>query len=137
MKRLYLISRRDMSPGQQAVQAQHALVEFLRQHPAEADAWYKESNTIAFLEARDEEHLGELYERAAWKGVKASLFREPEPWVEEGYATDVPNTRTALVLAPSGRKLVGALRPALRGKSCCATCATRGEEATREEARAV
>ncbi len=116
MQRLYIISRADMSPGQQAVQGDHALTEFIFDHMAVAAAWRRESNTIARLEARDEKHLLALYEAAAWKRVPVSLFREPEPWVEAGYVPDKPDAVTAIVIAPSGRRVTRGLEPALRNK---------------------
>jgi hypothetical protein len=62
--KLFLISRADLPPGQQAVQAAHALVEFQREHPEVADEWYRSSNHLAFLSAKDEPALEALLKEA-------------------------------------------------------------------------
>lgn len=64
MRRLTIVTRRDLSPGQQAVQGMHALVEYLRKHKESSDSWYKESNTLAFLSVANLQELQDLEPRA-------------------------------------------------------------------------
>ena len=103
-KKLFLITRRDLSPGQQAVQAAHAMREFKQEHPQVEQVWYETSNTLALLEVEDEPALKNLLERARWKGVSASAFYEP----------DRGNELTAIALGPDGKRLCQALDLALQ-----------------------
>jgi peptidyl-tRNA hydrolase len=104
MCKLFLVVRRDLSPGQQAVQACHALKEFNVMHPEKDKLWYEMSNTLALLEVNDEPALEKLLEKALWRGVAVSSFREP----------DRQNELTALALGPEGRRLCQGLPLALR-----------------------
>lgn len=54
MLKLFLVTRSDLPPGQQAVQAAHALREFVELYPEEDRLWYERSNTLAFIAAPDE-----------------------------------------------------------------------------------
>lgn len=96
--------RADLSPGQQAVQAAHALRQFVEEHPDVDRSWFTSSNTLAFLAVSDEEALGVLYEKALDREIPVASFREP----------DRGNELTALALGPSARKLVRALPLALK-----------------------
>jgi hypothetical protein len=102
--KLYLVVREDLSPGQQAVQAAHALREFVSQHPEEDARWYAESNTLAFLATQNEQSLLALVEKAGRLGVPFAPFHEP----------DRDDEMTAVAFGPSARKLVAGLRLALR-----------------------
>jgi len=62
--KLYLITRVDLSPGQQAVQSAHALTELSMQHPEPFKEWYHDSNTLAFLVVEDEPTLKVLLDKA-------------------------------------------------------------------------
>ena len=53
-RKLYLVTRADLPPGVQAVQAAHAMREFVDLYPEAEAAWYRESNTLALLAAPDE-----------------------------------------------------------------------------------
>lgn len=64
MLKLFLVTRQDLEPGQQAVQAAHALREFSAKHPEIDRHWYETSNTLAFLAAKNEEALYRLREKA-------------------------------------------------------------------------
>lgn len=95
MKKLYLITRTDLPPGLRAAQLTHASREFIREHPEEERAWFEASNTLALLEAPDEQALVKLLEEARWKGIPAAPFHEP----------DRGNELTAVALGPSGKCL--------------------------------
>lgn len=77
-QKLYVVTRRDLSPGSQAVQGMHALVEFSMYHPNDYDDWYKQSNHLCFLVVNDEQELGSLCRKLYNAGVKFSDFREPD-----------------------------------------------------------
>lgn len=95
MQKLYLITRSDLSPAQQAVQAAHALQAFNLQHETLTRQWYATSNTLALLAVPDEAGLGKLLELADAFGVDASAFREP----------DHGDSLTAIALGPGGKRL--------------------------------
>lgn len=101
--KLFLITRRDLDPGQQAVQAAHALQEFNIQYPDPVRQWYNQSNTLAFLSVEDEQALGVLLRKARDRLVPVSAFREP----------DRQNELTALALGYEGRRFVRNLPKAL------------------------
>jgi hypothetical protein len=103
MLKLFLVTRRDLSPGQQAVQAAHALQEFNHQHPGLAKEWYECSNTLAFLSVENEKALGVILRKARDRLTPISAFREP----------DRQNELTALAIGPEGRRLVKDLPLAL------------------------
>lgn len=94
-EKLFLVTREDLPWGQQAVQAAHAMREFVREHPEIDRRWYETSNTLALLVVRDERALERLIEQAQWKGVPFAGFREP----------DRQNELTAVALGPSGGRL--------------------------------
>jgi len=48
-QKLYIVTRSDLSPGAQAVQGMHALVEFVMRNPEKARLWYEGGNTLVFL----------------------------------------------------------------------------------------
>lgn len=77
-EKLRVVSRRDISIGYQSVQSAHALVQFQYEHPELAKLWYKESNYLAFLTVANEEELEKLIRKAEAKGIKHSIFREPD-----------------------------------------------------------
>lgn len=96
---MYVVTRRDLSPGQQAVQSCHALQEFNVEHPSIVKEWHENSNTLALLSVAGERELEGLAQRAESKWVAVSRFREP----------DRDNELTAIVLGPQGRSLVSSL----------------------------
>jgi len=95
MRRLYLVVRSDLSPGQQAVQACHALGGFVEEHPEADREWFEESNTLVLLEVPDERSLRDLGWKAKRAGIPFTEFREP----------DIDNEVTATAIAPAGRRL--------------------------------
>lgn len=104
MKKLFLVTRADLSPGQQAVQAAHAGRQFQHEHPAVEQEWFETSNTLAFLEVDDEAALAKLLEKALRRDIVASGFREP----------DRQDELTAIAIGPAGKSLCQRLELALQ-----------------------
>lgn len=105
--KLYLVTRQTLTPGQQAVQAAHALQEFNHHHPEQAKAWYQSSNTLALLAVADEEQLRQLHLKARAQHIPVCPFHEP----------DLDNQLTALAMGPEAARLVRRLPLALKGVS--------------------
>lgn len=102
--KLYLVVRADLSPGQQAVQAAHALRAFVSEHENLEREWFTASNHLAILSTRDELSLVEIAKKAAKRGLKVSRFHEP----------DRDNELTAIALEPRAKKILRGLPLALR-----------------------
>jgi peptidyl-tRNA hydrolase len=97
------VTRADLSPGQQAVQAAHALRQFVAEHPEIDQEWFRTSNTLALLSVRNEQALGVLLGKAVDRGIPVAAFREP----------DRGDELTAIALGPEGKKLTKGLPLAL------------------------
>ena len=95
--KLIVVTRRDIHIGYQAVQAGHAAIEFQYDYPEVAKDWHDNSNYLIFLSTDDEAHLKKLIIKATEKGIKYTIFREP----------DIGNQITAVAFEPSeaSRKL--------------------------------
>jgi len=104
--RLYLVTRADLSPAQQAVQAAHAALDWALAWPDLHAAWARGSNTLALLAVRDEAALYEIGRRARQAGIASTAFREP----------DLGGALTAIALAPGpeAERLCRKLELALR-----------------------
>ncbi|MFI5296540.1 MAG: peptidyl-tRNA hydrolase [Polyangiales bacterium] len=102
--KLFLITRRDLKPGQQAVQAAHALTEFLMEHPELGRCWRDASNYLALLVVDDESSLHGLARRAVERGVRVAAFHEP----------DLGDALTAIAIEPAGKRVVAGLPLALQ-----------------------
>jgi hypothetical protein len=87
--------------GYQAVQAAHSAIGFQHEHPELAKIWHKTSNYLIFLTVADEPALEQLILSAEKKGIKYTVFREP----------DIDNQITAVTLEPSeaSRKITSSL----------------------------
>jgi peptidyl-tRNA hydrolase len=103
-EKLYLVTRTDLSPGQRAVQAAHALRAFVEAHPDVDKEWYQNSNYLAILEVHGEPQLALLLKKARLRGFPASEFREP----------DRENELTAIALGPPAKAICRGLPLALR-----------------------
>lgn len=88
--KLYLVTRRDLSPGYQAVQSCHALRQFIADHPDIDAEWFTKSNYLALLSVEDETELMRLLVAADDMGIRWSAFREP----------DVGGAITAIAIEP-------------------------------------
>ena len=104
--KLIVITRRDLHPGYQAVQAAHAAVDFQHQHPEIAKKWNSQSNYLIILSVKNEEQLSLLLKKAKFKELKHTVFREP----------DIGDEITAIALEPGDRakKLTNRLPLALK-----------------------
>ena len=91
--KLYVVTRSDLKPGSQAVQAIHAANQFVIDFQTEFECWFEQSNTLALLSVSDEDALKRLADRADDLGLKLSLFREP----------DLGDALTAIALQPGPR----------------------------------
>ena len=90
-KKLYVVTRRDLSPGAQAVQSGHALVEFGLDHLDIFEDWNETSNYLIYLAVEDEVELYALREAALYKDIFVSSFHEP----------DMNNSLTAVCFEPT------------------------------------
>lgn len=99
MEKLYVVTRRDLSPGAQAVQSCHAAFQFAAEHKEIWAGWFEQSNTLALLSVSDEKTLEKLIVSAESRGLRYSVFREP----------DMDNALTAVTLEPAARKLCSSM----------------------------
>lgn len=90
-----------MEPGAQAVQATHAAIKFIFEHPEIANEWYNNSEYLVELSIENQEKLLELTEKLRWKGISFSEFREP----------DMDNELTSIALEPTekARRVVSSM----------------------------
>ena len=88
--KLYLVTREDLSPGYQAVQACHALRQFVADHPEIDKEWFTQSNYLALLVVKNLDDLVKLQNDAQNLGLRVSVFDEP----------DIDNQITAIAIEP-------------------------------------
>lgn len=96
MEKLFLVVRGDLSPGQQAVQAVHAMVAFASKWPNIAKHWETTSNHLVLLSVSKKEHLQELLKKAETKGLHTVSFEDDVGEVVE---------MTAIALEPKAKRL--------------------------------
>ena len=103
---MYIITRRDLHPGQQAVQSIHAMRQFTAEHSEIDRSWFENSNYLGLLSVANEDELEKLIYKASSKDIRFSVFREP----------DIGNKITAIALEPCdwSRRLCSSLRLALK-----------------------
>ena len=101
-EKLYVITRNDLPYGSQAVQAGHSLAQFILEHLEISQLWH-----IIYLSVEDEDALLRLIEKCSKKGLRVSIFREP----------DLNNEITSITIEPGkkSKRLVGHL-PLLKKK---------------------
>ena len=93
--KLYLVTRRDIAPGYQAVQSCHAMRQFTAEHPDRDGEWFTNSNYLALLSAADEVELMRLISKAKDAGLRWSAFREPDVGGQITAIAIEPHPRTA------------------------------------------
>ena len=77
-EKLYVVTRRDLSPGYQAVQSIHAAQQFAIEFPTLNREWQEQSNYLGFLSVKDEGALKNLAAKAMRLGLAVSVFCEPD-----------------------------------------------------------
>jgi peptidyl-tRNA hydrolase len=90
-EKLYIVTRRDLSPGLQAAQVAHAAFQFGYEHRPLATQWLQESNFLIILSVEDEVTLKERAAEAESRNLPVTYFYEP----------DIGNQLTAIAVAPS------------------------------------
>jgi len=74
MSKLYILLRKDLGRQYGAVQAGHAVAEFLLNHPT--TTW--RNGTLVYLSVPDEPALIRWKDQLDRRGIETSLFREPD-----------------------------------------------------------
>ena len=87
---MYVVTRQDLTPGNQAAQATHAALTFAFEHPDIFRSWHETSQYLVLLAAPDEAALLGLPQRAERAGLSTSTYREP----------DFDDSVTAVVIEP-------------------------------------
>lgn len=90
-QKLISVTRRDLSPGYQNVQSQHAVAEFILFNNEIAKEWFETSNSIISLAAKDQEDLFKLCTKLDKLGIVYRAFYEP----------DINNELTAVCIQPT------------------------------------
>jgi peptidyl-tRNA hydrolase len=107
--KLYIVTRSDLSPGQQAVQACHAMRQFTFEFPETDRDWFEHSNHLALLATSDLESLKDLMFSAWRSDLKVAQFNEPD--------LDGELTAIAIEPHPLAKELCRSLPLALRIRS--------------------
>lgn len=76
--KLYLVTRADLSAGQQAAQATHAAIEAARADTPAVRAWHLDSNTVVLVVVDGAPQLERLARQALIAGCEVHAFREPD-----------------------------------------------------------
>ena len=90
-KKLYVLVRGDLTPGQQATQAAHAAFRFAYRHPLATADWLEGSEYLILLQVPDEMSLVRYAHRAILAGIETHVQCEP----------DMGGAPTAVAIAPS------------------------------------
>lgn len=101
MLKLYVIVRTDMPPGNQAVQAMHALADFAEEWPTQFQDWKDDNNTLVLLQAPDQWALKALSDKAKDGGFIHTMFQEPDNTPQGSSQQGQGNTYTAIAFAPN------------------------------------
>ena len=98
---LLSITRRDLKPGYQAVQAAHSAIEFQHDYPEISTQWNSQSKYLIFLTVKDELELKQMIDKFRYHNLKHSIFIEP----------DIDNQLTSVTVEPceKSRKLTSSL----------------------------
>ena len=75
-KRLIVVTRKDLKPGQQIAQAGHSISQFFLEHPTIAKDW--NNNYLISLAINSEEKLINLLQKLQARGIDVSYFQEPD-----------------------------------------------------------
>jgi len=75
---LVIITRNDIPPGYQLVQATHSIADFAYEHPKLFNDWKSDSNSIVTLQIPNEAELDNLITLLYNNDAHLSIFREPD-----------------------------------------------------------
>ena len=89
--KLIVITRRDLSSGQQMIQAAHAAIQFQHEHPKIAKEWNTNSKYLIFLSVENEYELTKFLQKIQFRDLKYAVFTEP----------DIGNQLTAIAIEPN------------------------------------
>ena len=105
-QKLIVITRRDLSPGYQAVQALHAGIDFQHQYPQVSKQWQSMSNYLVLLSVNNERELVILINKFSEHKLNVTIFKEP----------DIDNEITSIAVEPCelSKKLTSNLPLALK-----------------------
>lgn len=90
---MYVITRDDLSPAYQAVQASHAVADFIFQHKDLANVWHNISNYIILLSVTNEADLCAVPKALRGLNISFTTFTEP----------DLGNELTAVAVSPGDK----------------------------------
>lgn len=98
-----------MSDGYQAVQPAHALAQFATEHSQIFNNWQTKHKNLVLLAVKDQNELELLILKLLNKGIKHSVFHEP----------DINNEITAIAIEPNEEsyKMTSSLPLALRERN--------------------
>lgn len=86
-----VVTRQDLTPGQQLAQTNHASIEFILKHREIAESWHSISNYITVLAVKDQDELKMLIKKCLDAQLELTIFREP----------DLNNDITSICIEPS------------------------------------
>ena len=89
--KFYLITRRDLSVGEQLAQTNHALSQFAYENPLQFREWVEKSNYIVILSTESETQLKEIKQKLINQEIIFSEFIEP----------DYNNQLTSIAISPT------------------------------------
>jgi hypothetical protein len=88
LNRLYVLVREDLGPSYSAVQAGHAVAQYMVEFP---DLW--RNHTLIYLRVKNEKELLEWRDKMIMRSHPYALFREP----------DIRNEATAMAVQDTGK----------------------------------
>lgn len=90
---MYIVTRNDLTLQYQLPQTIHATIQFANDWPEEQRRWFKNSNTVVVVAAKNLNDLLTFKERLSGLKLKYSCFYEP----------DIGNELTAIAIVPDPR----------------------------------
>ncbi len=88
---MVIVTRSDLTYGEQAVQSTHAAINFCFEHRNRAGPWFENSNYLVQLSTSNEAELLKLIEKCDKLEISYTVFREP----------DLNDSITAIAIEPS------------------------------------
>lgn len=76
--KLVVVTRRDITPPQQAIQAGHSAIQFQHDFPTISKKWFNESNYLIYLSVENQYELLNLIQKLEKLQIKFSAFIEPD-----------------------------------------------------------